>query len=251
MNRIIVLGSAAAVAAPGHENTHLLIQAGGRTIMVDCPGSPIIRLNQAGIDPLTITDLFVTHFHPDHVSGLPLLLIDLWLLGRKEPLTIHGLAVTLDLVEKNLELYNWKRWPGFFPVNFNRHPGGAEFTLLENENLRFSAAEVCHLIPTLGLRLQLLPEGKTVSYSCDTQPCPAVSILARGVDVFLHEAAGPGEGHTSPAQAGITAAEAGAKSLYLIHYPPEMDEAAALSAAHQNFTGPVLLAVDFMEINLD
>ena len=224
MDKIIILGTANSVAAPGHENTHMVFLAGGRTILVDCPGSPIARLKQAGVDPLSLTDLVLTHFHPDHLSGAPLLLVDLWLMGRTAPLDLYGLAVTLDLFEANMELYDWKKWPGFYEVRFHRLASGRKNVLIETDKLKLFAAEVCHLVPTIGVRLEHYPSGKSAAYSCDTEPCPSLLDLASGVDYLLHEATGASKGHTSPAQAGEVAAKAGAKSLYLIHYPPAVDQ---------------------------
>jgi len=116
MPKLIILGSSNAVANENHENTHLAVVGREHFILVDCPGSPIARLHKAGLELNQLNDLILTHFHPDHVSGVPLLLMDLWLLGRQEPLNIYGLEYTLERVEKNLDLYHWSRWPDFFPV---------------------------------------------------------------------------------------------------------------------------------------
>lgn len=251
MDKIIVLGSGAAVAGLHHENTHLLFLAGGRTILVDCPGSPITRLQLAGQDPLALTDLVLTHFHPDHFSGVPLLLVDLWLLGRSQPLDVYALPVTLEKFEKNMDLYGWRNWPNFFEVRLHSADPSGRSILLETGLIRLSSEPVCHLIPTIGVRMDHISSGKSVAYSCDTEPCQAVVSLAAGVDILFHEAAGVGKGHTSPAQAGETAARAGARSLYLIHYPPAVDPAAWLAQASQQFSGEVFMAEDFMEIQID
>jgi ribonuclease Z len=95
MAKITFLGTASAVPDRNHQNTHFVVQTESGTVLVDCVGNPIVRLREAGIDPLSITDLVLTHFHPDHVSGVPLLLMDLWLLGRKQPLDIYGLESVL------------------------------------------------------------------------------------------------------------------------------------------------------------
>jgi ribonuclease Z len=251
MDRIIILGTAHSVAYPDHENTHLAILAGGRSILVDCPGSPVSRLQKAGINPLSLTDIVLTHFHPDHVSGLPLLLMDLWLLGRSEPLDVYGLPSTLDLAVQNMNLYNWENWSGFFPVRFHRFCGRGKTVLFETEKIRLSAAEVCHLIPTIGLRIDQLQTGKSAAYSCDTEPCPAVIDLAESVDFLLHEATGLAKGHTSARQAGEVAAQAGGKSLYLIHYPSGENQETMLEDAKLSFGRLVVLANDFMEIPLE
>ena len=85
MAKLIVLGSSNAIPTKDHENTHLAVVCRDRTVLIDCVSNPIVRLEQAGIDPLMISDVILTHFHPDHVSGVPLLLIDLWLMGRCTP----------------------------------------------------------------------------------------------------------------------------------------------------------------------
>lgn len=48
--------------------------------------------------------------------------------------------------------------------------------------LRIFTSPVKHLIPTIGLRMEFLPENKILAYSCDTEPCPQVVELAKGAD---------------------------------------------------------------------
>jgi ribonuclease Z len=84
--KIIILGSSNAVPSKDHENTHLVIIGKERTILVDCVSDPIVRLEQAGVDFNELTDIVITHFHPDHVSGVPLLLMDIWLKGPTKPI---------------------------------------------------------------------------------------------------------------------------------------------------------------------
>ena len=114
MARVIVLGSSNAIPTLKHENTHMVIVGQERMLLIDSVSSTILRLEQAGLDFNDLTDIIVTHFHPDHVSGLPLLLMDMWLMGRQKPLDIYGLHYTLDRVEGLMGFYNWSEWPNFF-----------------------------------------------------------------------------------------------------------------------------------------
>ena len=97
-------------------------------------------------------------------------------------------------------------------------------------------------------------DQKTVAaYSCDTEPCPQVVQLAAGADVLLHESFGEGFGHSSSVQAAEIAAEAGTKSLYLIHYDAlagETAQAEMITDAKAAFPGEVCLAEDLMVIPL-
>ena len=43
-----------------------------QTILIDCSNNPFVRLEQAGIHYGEISDVILTHFHPDHVSGVAL-----------------------------------------------------------------------------------------------------------------------------------------------------------------------------------
>ena len=68
MARVVILGTSNAVPHKDHDNTHFAIVGDERTVLVDCSGNPIVRLEQAGLDFHSITDLVVTHFHPDHLG---------------------------------------------------------------------------------------------------------------------------------------------------------------------------------------
>lgn len=250
MERILILGSSSAVPTLTHENTHLLVETATRRILVDCPGSPLIRLEKAGVDARGITDIILTHFHPDHVSGFAPLLMSLWLIGRKDPLCVYGLEPTIERAKKMMELYDWHHWPNFYPVEFVTVANEELSHLLEDGSVRVLGSPVKHLIPTMGLRFEF-GGGSVAAYSCDTEPTPVVSRLAEKADVLIHEAAGSGVGHTAAEQAGAVAAQAGAKKLYLIHYPPQLiTPEALLEQARTTFLGEVIVAEDLMEIAL-
>ena len=90
--------------------------------------------------------------------------------------------------------------------------------------------------------------GKVFAYSGDTEPCEEVIRLAENADILVHEATGASWGHSDAAQAGEIATRAGAKDLYLIHYPNGMfkDEGLVIRA-ESTFAGKVGLAKDFLE----
>lgn len=251
MTKVIILGSSNSISSDTHDNTHMVIIGKERTVLVDCVSSPVQRLERAGVDPKELTDLVATHFHPDHVSGIPLLLLDMWLMGRHKPLDIYGLHHTLDRLESMMGFYGWNEWPGFFPVAFHRLPAEEMTPVVECSEFRLFSSPVHHFIPTIGLRLDVLASGKSMAYSCDTEPCPEVVRLAAGVDILIHEASGEGPGHSSASQAGEAASKAEAARLLLIHYPTGTYQPAdLLENARSRFQGEVALAEDFSEIDL-
>jgi ribonuclease Z len=221
-----------------------------RIAMVDCVNNPIHRLGHAGVDFMDVTDLILTHFHPDHVSGVPLLLMDMWLRGRKKLINIYGLHYTLDRMEQLMGMYSWESWPNFFPVAFHRLPASENTNLLDCAEFTIKSSPVRHLIPTIGLRFDFKSSRKALAYSCDTEPCVEVVRLAERADVLIHEASGASLGHSSAAQAGQIAAQAEVSKLYLIHYPTgEYTNDNLVAEARQHYQGEVDLATDFLTLD--
>ncbi len=249
MGEVIILGSANAVPGENHDNSHLVAVSQQRVVLIDSGNTPLSNLQKAGIAPGRLTDLILTHFHPDHVASAPLLLMDLWLLGRKQELTVHGLKDTLDRMEAMMDLYNWRAWPNFYPLIFHRLPEEELRPVIRGGDLEIFSSPVRHLIPTIGLRMVFQDPGKIIAYSSDTEPFENTERLAKGADILIHEATGASEGHSSAAQAGQIAARAGAKSLGLIHYNGEGVGGGLIKEAREHFSGPVFLATDFLRLD--
>lgn len=249
MEELVVLGSAAAIPDPEHENTHLALVRESGVVLIDCVGTPAVRLQQAGIDLLDVNDLILTHFHPDHVSGVPLLLMNMWLAGRKHPLHVYGLHHCLKRLEDMMGAFGWENWPDFYPIAFHRLPETEDVELLTAPDVTIRSSPVRHLLPNIGLRIDIA-EGRSLVYSSDTEPCPALIRLAEAADVLIHEAAGASVGHSSARQAGEVAQRAGVGRLLLIHYAPSEEPDQLLAQARSAYDGPVELARDFMRISL-
>ena len=246
MSKITFLGTASAVPDRNHQNTHFVLEAENGTILVDCVGNPIVRLREAGIDPLSVTDLVLTHFHPDHISGVPLLMMDLWLLGRKHYLNLYGLDNVLEKFEAMMDLFEWEDWQGFFPVRLHPLKSPDRTVIIDRENLVVKASKVHHMVPAMGLRVEL--PGGTVCYSTDTEPCLEVVQLAKDADILIHEASGSMGGHSGAAEAGVIASDAGVKTLVLIHYDPASVPEVLKKEAQTSFSGEIIIAKDLMTL---
>jgi ribonuclease Z len=250
MARLIFLGTSNAISGEDHENTHMVFVGEKKTVLIDCPNSPFLRFQKVGVDSNQLSDLILTHFHPDHVSGVPQLLMNMWLMGRSQPLNVFGLAYTIDRIENLMDLYNWTKWPGFYPVRFYRLPEDALDPVIDSDEFHIYSSPMQHLIPSIGLRIEFTPSKKTMAYSSDTEPCKHLIKLAGGADVLVHEATGAQKGHSSASQAGETARLAGVGSLYLIHYPTgQFATGNPVAEAREQFSGPVTLAEDYMVLD--
>ncbi len=248
MTEIIFLGTSKAVPNLEHQNSHFVVKSGERILLVDCGVNPLVRLRQVGIDPFSVTDLVVTHFHPDHVSGFALFLMNLWLLGRELPIEIYALQDVIDHLKAMLALYDWEGWDGFYPVNFHGLPAEEGVLCLDTEQVKMWTSPTRHSVPSIGIRMDF-HEG-SLCYSSDTSPCDTIERLAKDVDVLIHEATDEdGHGHSTPEQAGQIASSAGVQSLFLIHYDPECDLDALKERAEKTYDGKVVAALDFMTVN--
>jgi ribonuclease Z len=258
MSRLIILGSAAIVPSIEHDNTHMILQGEESNILIDCGSNPIARMRKVGIKYNDLTDMILTHFHPDHVVGVPILLNNMWLLGQQAgrqrgALRVYGIHHCLNRVEELMLAMGWDEWPDFFPVAFHKVLERDNQLLLENNDFRITSWPVKHYVPTIGIRVENQRNGFVTAYSCDTAPTESVCELGRNADLFIHEAAASKSdiGHSTARQAGETAKQAGAKRLVLIHYqvfgpdgPLNYDN--LVDEAREVFPGPVELATDYM-----
>lgn len=252
MPSLVILGSASAVRDAEHANTHMALRGDYSTVLIDAPGETMLRLLDARIEPDELSDLILTHFHPDHISGVPNLLMSSWLTGRVAPLRIYGLHHCLQRMEDLMMAFHWDEWTGFFPVAFHHLPEREGMLVLDNEDFAITASPVRHYVPTIGLRIVVKETNFVLAYSADTIPCQEAVSLARGADLLIHEATGDEPlGHSSARQAGEVAAEAGVRRLGLIHYNVwGADPAGLVAEASSAFVGPVFLCEDFQEIDL-
>lgn len=115
-----------------------------------------------------IRDVILTHAHLDHIAGLPLFIDDLFAV-LEEPIRVHATREVVEILEKNI--FNWEIYPRFSELcnqkcrtmKYQPFVAGQEFTV---KNLRFTAVEVNHKVPTVGL---IISDGATtLAMSGDT-----------------------------------------------------------------------------------
>lgn len=75
---------------PNRHLTSMLLRCGGKMVLVDCGEGTQVSLRQLGWGFKEIGQICITHFHADHIAGLPGLLLTISNSGRTEPLKIVG-----------------------------------------------------------------------------------------------------------------------------------------------------------------
>lgn len=223
---VCLLGTSGMLPLPGRWLTSLMMRYNGSSLMIDCGEGTQIAVKQKGWSFNPIDVICFTHYHADHISGLPGLLLTIGNSDRKKPLTLVGpkglakVVTSLRVIAPELP----------FELNLIELTGAQEHLSIcgyEIEAFRVNHAVTCYgysiSIPRIGKfdvekaraldipcnmwnRLQhgtevviddkiITPDmvmgdarkGLKVTYCTDTRPVPSIVDNAKGSDLFICE----------------------------------------------------------------
>ncbi len=87
---VCLLGTSGMLPLPGRWLTSLMTRYNGSSLLIDCGEGTQIAIKEKGWSYNPIDVICFTHYHADHISGLPGLLLTMGNSERKEPLTLIG-----------------------------------------------------------------------------------------------------------------------------------------------------------------
>ncbi len=87
---ICLLGTGGMMPLPYRWLTSMIVRYNGMSLLVDCGEGTQIALKEKGWSPKPIDVICFTHYHADHISGLPGMLLTMGNAERTEPLTLIG-----------------------------------------------------------------------------------------------------------------------------------------------------------------
>lgn len=156
MLTVTLLGTAATLPQPDRALSSAVFSVNGRHILLDCGEGTQLALHRQRISPMKIDLIALTHYHGDHMLGLPGLLQTMDTMGRTAPLIITGpeeghapiLAAILTLADELA-----------YPVSFRpMPPEGLPLHTLHSKwpmEAHLDAFPTVHRIASQGYRLTL------------------------------------------------------------------------------------------------
>ncbi|MCR5119890.1 MAG: ribonuclease Z [Lachnospiraceae bacterium] len=87
---VCLLGTGGMMPLPKRYLTSLAVRYNGMSVLIDCGEGTQMALREKGWSPNPIGMICFTHYHADHISGLPGMLLNMGNAERNEPLTIVG-----------------------------------------------------------------------------------------------------------------------------------------------------------------
>jgi ribonuclease Z len=280
--RVTLLGTGSPIPLPDRFGPATLAEVGGQKFLFDAGRGVTIRLWQRRIPYRSVDVLFLTHFHSDHVSGIP----DLWLTGwlggpfgrRATPFRVIGPVGTKELTDNLERAYGADiririADEGYPPegIRIAAEEFGAEGVVYEKSGVKVTAFSVDHgekIKPSYGYRIDY--DGRSAVISGDTRFDENLIRHAMGIDLLVHEVAAARPElmtnpqvkrvighHTTPQEAGTVFSRARPKLAVFTHLvmiardkvaPLTVDE--LIAQTRETYDGPLQVGEDLMSFDI-
>lgn len=161
---VCLMGCGGSIPKPDRWLSSVLMRHGGTALIIDCGEGTQLAMKEAGFAAGKISLILLTHFHADHVSGLPGMLLSMANEGRVDPVTIAGpkgcarIVSSLCVIAQGL--------PFQVTVHEFTNTGGQlpDYLFMQGTNsgspMTVTAFPARHSMPTLGYRISLPRAGK-------------------------------------------------------------------------------------------
>lgn len=248
---IQILGTGTILSDRNRSCSSTLIKHKNLNILVDAGPGTYTRLKEVNIKSNELNYIFITHFHPDHVSDLIPILFSLANLPETEgrvSLNVIG-PVGLNNFIKGMEL-SYGNWLEIFRTKFNLIELTNEIFLYED--FTFIWKKLKHTHESIGYRFEF--NDKVVAISGDSGYCSELIELSQNADIAILECAYPDsfqvEGHLSPGLVGKIAQQIKVKKIVLTHLYPETFNSNPLKIIKNYYQGCMVIGKDLDQFSL-
>ncbi|MBR3928919.1 MAG: ribonuclease Z [Clostridia bacterium] len=151
---VTLIGTGGMMPLPGRFLTSLYVRTNGRAVLIDCGEGTQTAIRTASLRFKCIDAILLTHFHADHVSGLPGLFLTIGNEGRTEPIHLYGPTGLTRVISAFLTII------GELPYDLIFHELPHEGARFEAANLSVTAVSAEHGMPCFFYHLALSRPGK-------------------------------------------------------------------------------------------
>ena len=177
--------------------SHLTFE--GRSIVIDCGLGITASMVLSGLSLTDLTDVFITHYHSDHVLELGGLLHTAWTTGLSHPIEVYGPAGLAKIWDNFCKMMAFDidtriRDEGRIPINelvkINAYDAvtSCPVILVDDGRLRVRALRNHHRPVDDSFALRFDADQKSITFSGDTSYFPSLAGFARNSDLLVHEA---------------------------------------------------------------
>ncbi|TDW95996.1 ribonuclease Z [Dinghuibacter silviterrae] len=232
MQGVTILGNNSAVPAFDRHPTAQVLTARDHLYLIDCGEGTQIQIIHYKIRRSKIHRIFISHLHGDHYFGLIGLINSMGLLGRIQPLHIHGPEPLWQILQLQL-----READTHLPFDLQFHPLPEEGFVAEDKNTTVHCFRTNHRIacwgflfeekqPTRTERAAGRDRGMSYAFCADTKYDLSLVEKIKGADWVYHEttylddlrANAEMRYHSTTRQAAEIARLAGAGNLLIGHF---------------------------------
>ncbi len=138
--KLTFLGTAASIPTAKRNHTAILLDYSGEHILIDCGEGTQRQFRKARLNPGKINRILISHWHADHVLGIPGLLQTLGLSGYNKTFYIYGPRGTKKFMREILKIFHFS---GDYKLKVEEVSG----KFFETEEFYLEAKAMTHKIP--------------------------------------------------------------------------------------------------------
>ena len=230
---VCLLGTGGMMPLPRRKLTALMTRYNGSNLMIDCGEGTQVAVKEKGWSFKPIDVICFTHYHADHISGLPGLLLTMGNAERTEPFTLYGYEITAYKVNHNVLCYG-------YTIEIKRN-GKFDAKRAKEQNIplkywnplqKGETVEADGMLYTPDMVLGPARKGIKLTYTTDTRPVKSIEEHAKDSDLFIcegmygeqdkEEEKAKAHKHMTFKEAATLAKSANVKELWLTHYSPSL-----------------------------